>query len=188
MNSKIIEHYHNYLLAKELNQKPTIDISLLDKYAFQEVCYYGNIEMAKWILEINPNINVVKNSKFIFQHSCYNNYYDMIQWILKINPKLIHTKLYKYLFKYCWDKERINIAKLLLQYNPEMENLINFKDELNDACVNNNYPRINWILQYIKDFNIKKNDIETLYDTTLQLLQKIKLLEDNKINKKYGKL
>ena len=37
---------------------PTIDISVDNEYAFRSACYYGQLKVAKWLLQIKPDINI----------------------------------------------------------------------------------------------------------------------------------
>lgn len=59
-----------------------------DERAFIIACLKGNIDIAKYILSINP-INIKANNNFAFYCACTSGFIDIAQWLYSLDPTVI---------------------------------------------------------------------------------------------------
>ena len=67
-------------LKKLYYQKPDIDISAHDEYAFSCSCINGHLDVAKWLYEIKPTIDMTS----IIDSNNINNQ-QVIKWLVSLN-------------------------------------------------------------------------------------------------------
>ncbi len=64
--------------------KLLLDLKQNNEYLFRYACYYGYLDIAKWLLEIKPDINNSVNNN-IFIVSCDNSRLEVEQWLKTVN-------------------------------------------------------------------------------------------------------
>ena len=90
-------------LAKQLlkERKDDIDLNIISKNKediFRYSCYYGNLEMAKWLLEIKPNIDISAENEYAFRHACIKEHIELVKWLLRMECRTdscqrVHPKM-----------------------------------------------------------------------------------------------
>ena len=95
----------------------SIDISMEDELAFRYSCEKGNLELAKWLLEMKPNIDISALSDYSFRLACCNGHLHIAKWLLQIKPMITIENL---IFYSTCENGYLEIAKWLFQINPKI--------------------------------------------------------------------
>jgi hypothetical protein len=98
------------------------DLTVYNEVTFNYACGSGYLEMAKWLLQINPKINIYKNNAWSFSMSCRKGQLQIAQWLWHDVPKIHDFILYDDVFEntcIVYDKDP-KIAMWLLDIRPEI--------------------------------------------------------------------
>mgnify|MGYP003688698635 CR=1 FL=1 len=130
-------------------------------YIFIMTCIYGNLEIAKLLLNINPNINInYKEQAFI--KSCQYGHLHVVKWLLETNPDIDISGDNYLAFRWSCFNGHLNIIKLLYEMKPDMNNDITIcnKDLFRLICENDYIE----IIQFLYKLNPKIviNNVDTL--------------------------
>lgn len=70
------------------NNNPSVAV---DEKPFSWACAEGHLEVAKWLLEVNPNINInISNgNEYIFRSVCSHGHLHVAKWLLEIKPDIV---------------------------------------------------------------------------------------------------
>ena len=102
--------YHKLLYSNNLEDNEKV---------FLYACFNGNLNLAKWLLEIKPTINISAYDEFAFHYACNNGYLNVAKWLLKIKPTINISAHNEYAFCEACKNEHLDIVKWLLEYNNE---------------------------------------------------------------------
>lgn len=68
-----------------------INNNLLD--AFELACYFGHMDMVKWLLEINPNILIHKKNEMAFFAACINGHISIAKYLIELGESASHGRI-----------------------------------------------------------------------------------------------
>ena len=93
MNQGSCLHTHRFIHLCETNQIPAAKKFYIRhcthiNSAFCYVCFFGHVEMAKWLLQTDPTIDVCAENHFAFRFAFKYRYYDIVEWIQSLKPFL----------------------------------------------------------------------------------------------------
>jgi hypothetical protein len=68
----------------------------LDHYkeAFLSACERGHLEVAQWLLHVNPDIDISTNDDEVFRSVCKGGHLSTAQWFVKIKPNRYFIKVH----------------------------------------------------------------------------------------------
>jgi ankyrin repeat protein len=90
--------------------------------AFRWACRNGHLNVAKWLLSIEPSIDVRRFGDAAFRSACYNGHLRVAKWLLSIEP-LIDIRAYKNsTFNWACKYGQFRVAKWLQRIAPASEN------------------------------------------------------------------
>jgi len=95
-----------------------IDLSDRDYLAFRNSVVNNNMEMARWLHELDPGFNMVDDEQNLFNTVCYSGFLDMAQWLYSIYPDAID--IYQddaSLFRGCANAKCVGIVKWFMELN-----------------------------------------------------------------------
>jgi ankyrin repeat protein len=98
--------------------KPDINNSLLDDYIFCDACFYGRLEVAKWLLSVKPDINISGENGCAFRWSCKNGHLEVAQWLLSVKPDINISADNEYVFRFACINGDLEFAKWLQSLKP----------------------------------------------------------------------
>lgn len=143
----------NLLIAKSIHaNKPNINISANNDYAFRIACENGHLEVAQWLYEIKKEINI--EIAFIF--ACENGHLDIAQWLLEIKPSIKNLDDYVTAFENACENAKLDVAKWLFEVNPcdDMHKVNNFirNESLNNVTyLNKKMKKLNYETEHVKN-------------------------------------
>ena len=137
-------------------------------YAFTRACFEGHLELAKWILDMNPSKSIISHRVHMpIMEACRNNKAEVAEWIVSLKPYLYSVKYLKHgkikatiinnrstFCDACYDGD-LETAKRLLIAKPKMDIS---KTELNkifgEACLKGFLELAQWLLSVKPDIDI----------------------------------
>ena len=78
---------------------------------FSTACQYGQLDMAKWLLQIKPDIDISTNNDYAFRWVCYKGYLDIAKWLLQIKPDINISAEDEFAFRWACLEGHIHIVK-----------------------------------------------------------------------------
>lgn len=116
-----------------------------EKCAFSTTCANGHIDLAKWLLIIEPNINVNANGDYALVGASENNHINVVKWLLSLEK---NYNLKEAFIKSC-SNGNLAIAKIILN---ECNNLLDENVELknsifNSVCMFGRFEVAEWLLE-----------------------------------------
>jgi hypothetical protein len=133
-------------------------------YIFAIVCQNGYLNIARYILHINPNINISEYDDFIFRTACEFGQLNIAKWLLHIKSDINfstnnftpfrfacynnHFHICKWIiqtddtnknwyFKWCCDNKHIELAKILESMYPDRLFITYYNCQDNDNIIIN---------------------------------------------------
>ena len=148
------KHWYSYLCKKKINI-PDNDEIYTD--AFQYACTNGNIDIAKWLLEIRPNIKT-SNINHIFNLTSISGQLSVLKWLLSIFDNINISYNNEIIFRNVCNEGNLQIAKWLYSIKPDID--ISVHDEIifRTICASNFLNMVIWLLRIKPDINISIYD------------------------------
>jgi ankyrin repeat protein len=141
-----------------LNPKQNKNILENSKYIFKDACHVsGNVEIAKFILEVNPDIEISSNEEFIFRGVCKNGHLEIAMWLINLKPDIDITTYSNYAFREACNNKHSKVTEWFLKIHPNMT-IDLYEYAFRCYCFNNNLELAKYILELNPDINIQKND------------------------------
>jgi len=148
-------------------------IDIHDDNVFRNSCYYGHLELAKWLCGLDDakeKINIHVDNEYVFRTSCYHGHLDMAKWLYSLDRKIDIHAYDEYVFYWtCWNGHLEVIEYLILLDD-------NNTSEINEAMMkgimsffNNNgefshdkYVKIKKMLSLVKEFDEYQRNINNI--------------------------
>ena len=113
---------------------PNINISYNDECAFRHACYNKQLDIAKWLLNVNPDIHIsVFNDAF--QQSCRMGHLDVVEWLISVKPDIDISFNHDLVFRNACYDGYLDLAKLLIQMKPDIDISVYDNHLFKDACI-----------------------------------------------------
>ena len=122
--------------AKELLRLyPDINISVHNEDAFRNACYYGYLEVAKWLLQVKPDIN----NEMAFRCACVKGHLEVAKWLLQVKPDI--NKSYQAAFHLACEYGHLEVAQWLISMKPDINMSAYNHYAFRTACVHGSLVR-----------------------------------------------
>jgi hypothetical protein len=124
-----------------------------------ETCNNGEIEIAKWLLEVNPEIFTKDNILESFKYACENGKINILDWLINIKSDIITDEILLKGFINCGN---LDVIKWILYIKRDIitNNIIN--SAFFNSCENNKLEIAKWLLK-TKDNIITDETINTAF-------------------------
>jgi ankyrin repeat protein len=143
MEAQIIDLYRIGKLedAKQLlNQNP-----VKRDNSFCDMCFYGNLELAKMLLKIEPNIDISKWNDQPFRFACVKGHLEIAKWLYEIKPDINISSKNEYAFRFACYNGYFEVAQWLFikktDINISAENEFAFRN----ACIEGRLEVAEWL-------------------------------------------
>jgi ankyrin repeat protein len=106
------------------NNNPSVDIFADDEHdecAFCDACHFGHIEVAKWLLLINPDSNISINNGRAFRHACAEGHLEVAKWLLELKSDIDISAENETTFRFVCCHGHLEVAKWLLEIKPDID-------------------------------------------------------------------
>lgn len=164
----IMNHFNlvKYLYGKYPH---SINLLLYKRKVFKEICIRGNLDIAKWFLNI-CNLKKFRsdiNFTDLFLDVCRNGHFEMTKFLLSIDiiQLIIKIKTYQEAFHICCQNSHLEILKYLISYNKGIDIHENNDRALKTSCENNHLEVVKYLISLDKNINIHMNN-EYLFCTS----------------------
>jgi len=87
---------------------------------FIALCYKGDLEGAKRLLEIYPEIDISYDEECAFDDACINGYLEIAKWLLELKPNINISICSEQTFRYACINNHLELAKWLLSVKPDI--------------------------------------------------------------------
>ena len=87
---------------------------------FIALCYKGDLEGAKRLLEIYPEIDISYDEECAFDDACINGYLEIAKWLLELKPNINISICSEQPFRYACINNHLELAKWLLSVKPDI--------------------------------------------------------------------
>ena len=143
--SEIKEYYE----INKLNDDICKDIN----NTFCITCEMGNLEISKWLFEINPNIYISANNNYAFRNACVNGYLEIVKWLIEIDidNEIDISESNDYIFRITCRKGCLDIAKFLIEIKPDIEISAHNDYAFRYACSEGKLEIIKWLYEIKPD-------------------------------------
>jgi hypothetical protein len=138
----------------KFNTSNPIDFQML----FVRVCHRGKLNVAKWLLQINPDIDISAGSESAFRNACYYGHLSVAQWLLEVCPDIDMSVYNEYAFHYACVNGHLLVAQWLLSVKPTINISILEDLTFSNACLSGHLLVAQWLLTVNPDINISKNN------------------------------
>lgn len=125
--------------------------------AFVNACFHGHLEIAQWILSLNPDIDVYVNYQRLFNNVCVAGHLTIAEWLLFVKPTVLvtfHTAFYN-----ACVFGHLKVAKWVLyiaeQRGLPINGVITYYNRIFiDVCKNGRLEVAKWILTVTPEIDI----------------------------------
>lgn len=134
----------------------------ISEHAFIIVCKNGFIDIADWLININPTLNIHVNNDYPLQRACYSSHYNMVKWLLNLEHIKFDLSIWKYeIFINTCLLRYTEICELLIEYDNRIINKFTIETILMDSIDKNKIEIIEWVFNIT---NITDNNIISKID------------------------
>lgn len=152
---------------------------------FQTACESGHIDIAEWILELDPNIDIHNNNE-TFINVCKNGHIEIAKLLLKLDPNIDINDKDNRAFKCACQQGHLDIAKLLLTLDGDLVSKTKKSGLFGNVCSCGHLDMVKWLLTFdeININNIKLVDIfhRVCYNGKLDVAKFLWTLNNNIVN------
>lgn len=131
-----------------LIKKKILKISSYNEKLFIDVCKNNHLDIAKWLLEIEPKINISFWNESVFRFACANckTHINIAKWLLEIPNKTIKISvLQDEAFRNIIKANDLEFAKWLYTKYPTINVFANNDEVIKTANKIGNQEMINWL-------------------------------------------
>jgi hypothetical protein len=132
-----------------------IDIHFCDELAFLSVCRRGRLDIARFLLTLEPEqgqINIHIHDEWAFRYACYDGHLNTVQFLLDLEETHGSINIHagnEWAFKYACYDGHLNVVQFLLTLE-ETHGRINIhngdEDALRYACQNDHLGVVKFLL------------------------------------------
>jgi ankyrin repeat protein len=87
---------------------------------FIALCYQGDLEGAKRLLEIYPDIDTSYENECAFDGACIRGYLEIAKWLFQLNPNSSVSYNNEQAFRYACINNQLELVKWLLSVKPDI--------------------------------------------------------------------
>jgi len=146
-----VDEYIKYICNNKISENQ-------NNLAFCYCCAYGNLEIAKWLLDMKPDINIADNNYSCFRMACIEGRLEIIKWLFNMVEINLNNNdpVCSYGLVTACSAGELELAKFF--YN-DRSNIFehHYEDSLLQACKNGHLDIIKWLLSVKPDINISAN-------------------------------
>jgi len=122
------------------------------------VCMEGRLHVAKWLLEINPDMDISIDDEFNFCWACENGHLDVAKWLLEVKSNIDISTGNEYAFQTTCRNNHFEIAKWLLEVKPDIDISNDNEEAFKNACDNGHLEIAKWLLEVKPDIDISNDN------------------------------
>jgi ankyrin repeat protein len=164
---------------------PDINISYSNEDAFRNACYYGHLEVAKWLLQVKPDINNSFNNEMAFRCACVKGHLEVAKWLLQV--KLDINNSYQSAFHLACEYGHLEVAQWLLSMKPDINMSVYNHYAFRTACVHGSLVRELEVAEWLQSLKPYLYVIEYDIDGKYIIGYKVRSKEEaNWENRKYA--
>ena len=117
---RLILQYLNPSLVSMISSR--IDENWVQR-PFQTAFFIGDIDFAKWYLELLPALDVSMYDEICFRDACRNGHIDMAKWLLEVKPDINMSSqdCGWTAFEGACENGQLDVVKWLFEINPSMD-------------------------------------------------------------------
>lgn len=113
--------------------------------AFRWTCAFGHLNVAKWLLGIQPKIDVSAEDEFAFRFACSRGHLAVVKWLLFIKPTIDVSRYDEFAFRFACNHGHLHVAKWLLFINPTIDIHTKNQNAFCAACENGHLHVAKWL-------------------------------------------
>lgn len=92
-----------------------------NKYVFRRCCERGDLEMAKLLYSSNINIDIHEDNEYVFRCSCERGKIKVVKWLYSLNQNINIHASNEYAFRQSCSYGQFKIVKFLLSLDPKID-------------------------------------------------------------------
>jgi hypothetical protein len=139
-----------------------IDIHADDDWAFRYACYYGHLNVVKFLPTLEPShgsIDIHAGNEYAFQIACKNGHLDVVKFLLTLEPDHGRIDIHaddELAFRFACHYGRLDVVKFLLTLEPDHGRIDIHADNeyaFRIACNNGYFDIVKFLLTLESDHN-----------------------------------
>ena len=148
---------------------------------FSILCYFGYLEVAKWLMTLDDKPNISANNDEAFRYACKNGHLEIAKWLMTLDNKPNIRANNDKAFRYACKNGHLEIAKWLMTLDEKPNIRVNNDEVFKFACSfrNRNINIAIWLSTLCHDYilditngnlyywyikNSLKNSLKILYN------------------------
>ena len=145
-----------------------IDIHYRDELAFREACYFGHLEVVKYLISLNMNINIHADNEDAFRYACFNGYLELVKYLISLNKGIKYLNLEdrninihaenEDAFRFACCNGHLEVVKYLISLNENINIHAYNEYAFQIACRNSHLNIVRYLWEIDKTFKLKRND------------------------------
>ena len=103
-----------------------IDVSAENDRAFSYACEFGQLEIAKWLLQIKPNIDISADNEYAYRYASRNGYLKVVKWLFQLKPAIDICVDNNFAFRNACKNNHLDVINWILE-NKEKKTITKFR-------------------------------------------------------------
>lgn len=92
-----------------------IDVSAENEQAFSYACEFGKLEIAKWLLQIQPNIDISAENEYAYRYASRNGHLEVVKWLFEIKSDIDICVDNDFAFRNAYRNEHLDVTNWILE-------------------------------------------------------------------------
>ena len=139
--------------AKEFyKNNPNVNIIYDNAEAFCLACEYEHLEVAKWLLDIEPLIKQYIDEK-LFINLCEFGKLEVAQWLISVKPDIDISAEDEEAFRFACKRGQLKVAKWLISIKPDIDISAECDYAFIISCRNGELEVAKWLLEIKSDID-----------------------------------